>query len=141
SVWENPAMMRPTKKNPGRSRPAKPSRTARPEGRRRNPPPADAARAPERGQKILAPAGLAHHRDAEEWIRAGRVTVNGEVATLGTRARGSDKVRLDGHLVHQAPARRAATWLCHRSPGENLLPPREDDDAATGTASRDALSQ
>ncbi len=92
-------------------------------------------------QKILARAGLASRRDAEEWIRAGRVTVNGEVATLGTRARGSDKVRLDGHLVHQAPARRAATWLCHRSPGENLLPPREDDDAATGTASRDALSQ
>jgi 23S rRNA pseudouridine2605 synthase len=29
-------------------------------------------------------------------------------------------------LIHQAPAKRAATWLCHRSPGENLLPPREE---------------
>lgn len=112
-----------------------------PESRRREALPAEAGGAPERVQKILARAGLASRRDAEEWVRAGRVTVNGEVATLGTRARGSDKIRLDGRLIHQAPARRAATWLCHRSPGENLLPPREDDDAASDTDSRDALSQ
>lgn len=93
-------------------------------------------------QKILARAGLASRRDAEEWIRAGRVTVNGDIATLGTRARGSDKLRLDGRLIHQAPARRAATWLCHRSPGENLLPPRESSDAVgEGADARDAMSQ
>lgn len=93
-------------------------------------------------QKILARAGLASRRDAEEWIRAGRVSVNGETATLGTRARGSDKLRLDGRLIHQAPARRAATWLCHRSPGENLLPPREAGDADTSEPdARDAMSQ
>lgn len=113
-----------------------------PENRRRETPAAEAGGAPERVQKILARAGLASRRDAEEWIRAGRVSVNGEIATLGTRARGSDKVRLDGRLVHQAPARRAATWLCHRSPGENLLPPRETGDAAgTEPEGRDAMSQ
>ncbi|MBK6673862.1 MAG: hypothetical protein IPG49_10465, partial [Proteobacteria bacterium] len=59
-----------------------------------------------------------------------------------SRASGHDKVRLDGKLVHQAPSRRSATWLCHRSPGENLLPPREPDgDAAQAQTGRDAVSE
>jgi 23S rRNA pseudouridine2605 synthase len=85
--------------------------------------PAPPAGAAERVQKILARTGLASRREAEEWIRAGRVTVNGEPATLGSKAQGSDQLRLDGKLVHKAPANRAATWICHRSPGENLLQP------------------
>jgi 23S rRNA pseudouridine2605 synthase len=95
-------------------------------------------------QKILSRAGLASRREAEEWIRAGRVTVNGEVAQLGSRASGHDQVKLDGRLVHQAPARRTATWLCHRSPGENLLPPREDSeqgDAVAAKSGRGAVSE
>lgn len=91
-------------------------------------------------QKILARAGLASRRQAEEWIRAGRVTINGEPATLGTRALGSDLLRLDGRVIHQAPVRRSATWLCHRSPGESLLPPREDEEADSGE-DRDAVSE
>ena len=101
----------------------------------RRPPPAPTAE-PERIQKILARAGLASRREAAEWIRAGRVTINGEKATLGSRASGSDKLRLDGRLVHQAPSRRTATWLCHRSPGENLLTPRDGDEGAEAAAAR-----
>jgi 23S rRNA pseudouridine2605 synthase len=88
-------------------------------------------------QKILARAGLASRREAEEWIRAGRVTINGEVATLGSRARGNDLLKLDGRLIHRAPLRRSATWLCHRSPGEALLPSREGSE---GDA-REAISE
>jgi 23S rRNA pseudouridine2605 synthase len=96
----------------------------------------------ERVQKILSRAGLASRRQAEEWIRAGRVTINGEAAQLGSRASGHDQVRLDGRLVHQAPSRRSATWLCHRSPGENLLPPREPGgDAAQAQSGRGAVSE
>ena len=79
-------------------------------------------------QKILARAGLASRREAEEWIRQGRVSVNGQVATLGTRAEGKDHVRLDGRLIHQAPIRTAATFLCHRSPGDPLREPRDGDE-------------
>ena len=84
----------------------------------------------ERVQKILARAGLASRREAEEWIRAGRVTINGEPATLGSKAQGSDQLRLDGRLIHKAPANRAATWICHRSPGENLTQPEGGSESA-----------
>jgi 23S rRNA pseudouridine2605 synthase len=83
-------------------------------------------------QKVLAQAGLASRREAEEWIRAGRVTINGEKATLGARAASGDQLRLDGKLIHRAPTKRSATWLCHRSPGENLVTPREDADVVAG---------
>ena len=81
-------------------------------------------------QKILARAGLASRREAEEWIRQGRVTINGDVATLGTRAAGNDQVKLDGRLVRQASTVRSATYLCHRSPGEGLTEPREGEERA-----------
>jgi 23S rRNA pseudouridine2605 synthase len=93
----------------------------------------------ERVQKILARAGLASRREAEEWIKAGRISINGEIATLGTKARGSDQIRLDGKLVHQAPSSRSATWICHRSPGENLLEPKADD--ARGDDMRGSVSE
>jgi 23S rRNA pseudouridine2605 synthase len=52
-------------------------------------------------QKILAQAGLASRREAEEWIREGRVFVNGRVAKLGDRADpGKDAVRVDDKRVH-----------------------------------------
>ena len=40
----------------------------------------------ERLQKLIASAGLCARRTAEEWIAAGRVCVNGAVASLGDRA-------------------------------------------------------
>ncbi|HVT45540.1 MAG TPA: pseudouridine synthase [Thermoanaerobaculia bacterium] len=55
----------------------------------------------ERLQKIIARAGMASRREAEEMIRAGRVTVNGRVVTqLGTRADpDADHVKVDGKLI------------------------------------------
>jgi 23S rRNA pseudouridine2605 synthase len=55
----------------------------------------------ERLQKILAHAGIASRRKAEEIITKGRVTVNGKVVTeLGTRAdAASDAIRVDGKRI------------------------------------------
>jgi 23S rRNA pseudouridine2605 synthase len=48
-------------------------------------------------QKVLASAGLASRRAAEELIADGRVTVNGEVAILGRRVDvDADKIAVDG---------------------------------------------
>ncbi len=54
----------------------------------------------ERLQKILARAGIASRREAEELIRLRRVTVNGDVAELGAKADPArDLIRVDGQLV------------------------------------------
>lgn len=54
----------------------------------------------ERVQKLLARAGVASRREAEELIRAGRVTVNGEVIELGAKADPSaDAIKVDGKRV------------------------------------------
>ena len=81
--------------------------------------------AAERLQKVVAQAGLASRREAEEWIRAGRITINGTVAVLGARVAAGDELRLDGRPLRvraEAPAR---AFLCHRSPGEPLTEPAE----------------
>jgi 23S rRNA pseudouridine2605 synthase len=44
----------------------------------------------------LARAGVASRRKADELIKAGRVTVNGEPGQLNTFVRSTDEVRLDG---------------------------------------------
>ena len=53
----------------------------------------------ERLQKVLAEAGLASRRQAEQWIRDGRVTVNGQPAVLGQRLQPRDELRVDGRPV------------------------------------------
>jgi 23S rRNA pseudouridine2605 synthase len=56
---------------------------------------------PTRLQKVLADAGVASRRAAEEFITSGRVAVNGKVVTtLGTRVDpATDKVAVDGQVV------------------------------------------
>lgn len=110
-------------------------------GRRHKPARAHQAAEPERLQKLLARAGLASRREAEEWIKAARITVNGEVATLGVRAGPTDEVRLDGRVVHQGAASAAgdAVFICHRSPGENLRPTHELGDEQAAAALLDRL--
>ena len=69
--------------------------------------------------------GVASRREAEDWIRAGRLTVNGEPAVLGTRVGRVDHLRLDGRLIHRHEVAAGQVYLCHRSPGENLRTPDE----------------
>jgi 23S rRNA pseudouridine2605 synthase len=94
----------------------------------------------ERLQKVLSRAGLASRREAEDWIRAGRITVNGEPAVLGVRVSPSDQLRLDGRLIRQRETSGGPTaFVCHRSPGESLTQPNsevpaEGGDAAPSTA-------
>jgi 23S rRNA pseudouridine2605 synthase len=50
----------------------------------------------ERLQKVLAGWGLGSRRAIEQWIEAGEVKVNGEVATLGARLLPTDRVEIRG---------------------------------------------
>ncbi len=62
----------------------------------------------ERLQKILAKAGVASRRKAEEMIEQGRVQVNGKIVTvLGTKADAArDHIRVDGKLLQGAERHR-----------------------------------
>ncbi|MCI9352834.1 MAG: rRNA pseudouridine synthase [Lawsonibacter sp.] len=60
----------------------------------------------ERLQKLISACGLASRRAAEEWITAGRVTVNGEKAHLGDRADlDRDTVLVDGRPLRPGNGR------------------------------------
>jgi 23S rRNA pseudouridine2605 synthase len=50
---------------------------------------------PERLHKLLAAAGLGSRREIEDWIRAGRITVNGVTATIGQSVELRDRVAID----------------------------------------------
>lgn len=59
----------------------------------------------ERLQKILSAAGVCSRRRAEEYLLAGRVTVNGRPAGLGDKADlEQDEIGLDGRLVGRPTA-------------------------------------
>jgi len=53
--------------------------------------------------KYISETGVCSRREADARIAAGRVTVNGQVATLGTQVAESDTVRLDGEPLGAAP--------------------------------------
>ena len=74
----------------------------------------------ERLQKALAQAGLGSRRQVEQWIVDGRVTVNGQVATLGVRVSGGDIVRLDNRTLSLAAAEKGLPriLLYHKQEGE-----------------------
>ncbi len=61
----------------------------------------------ERLQRILAHAGIASRRAAEQFILDGRVAINGEtVTTLGTKANpATDEIRVDGKVLRVEPPR------------------------------------
>ncbi len=55
--------------------------------------------APLRLNKFLSETGVCSRREADKWIEAGRVTLNGARAALGTRVAPGDQIRVDGALV------------------------------------------
>lgn len=53
----------------------------------------------EKLQKVLARAGHGSRREMEAWIAAGKVSVDGEIATLGDRVGVDAKIRIDGRSI------------------------------------------
>lgn len=49
--------------------------------------------------KYISETGVCSRREADKWIEAGRVTLNGASAALGTVVSEGDEVRIDGDLI------------------------------------------
>lgn len=74
----------------------------------------------EKIQKVLANAGLASRRQIEDWLRAGRVVVNGSLAKLGDRITLDDKVKVDGREIQliKSASKKTRVILYHKPEGE-----------------------
>src|SRR5207342_3323389 len=72
---------------------------------------------PERIAKRLARAGLCSRRDAERWIAAGRVTVDGKLLeTPAFTVTDQSRIEVDGKPLPDAD--RARLWRYHKPTGE-----------------------
>ena len=49
--------------------------------------------------KYISETGVCSRREADKWIEAGRVTLNGQPASLGTQVADGDEVRVDGDSI------------------------------------------
>ena len=83
----------------------------------------------ERLHKLLAQHGIGSRRQVEEWIRAGRVLVNGRPAEVGQRVIPTDRITVDGRDV----SKRLATTpslrvILYHKPGGEMTRGREGDD-------------
>lgn len=74
---------------------------------------------PPKLHKALADAGHGSRREIEEWILAGRVSVNGQPAHVGQRVGPEDKIRLNGKLVQlKFGLRQPRVLVYHKPEGE-----------------------
>ena len=79
----------------------------------------------EKLQKVLAQAGFGSRRTMEEWIAAGRVSVNGEPATLGMRVKEGDLVKAERRTIRVGEREHAIRVLLYHKP-EGEIVSRDD---------------
>lgn len=73
--------------------------------------------------KHISDSGIASRREADAWIAAGRVTINGKPGELGTQVKPGDVVLVDGRPL---PARRAGVYIAlHKPPGVTCTTERD----------------
>jgi len=82
---------------------------------------------PPKLHKALADAGYGSRRELEEWIIAGRVSVNGLPAHVGQRVGPEDKIRVNGKLVQLKFGLRLPRVLVYHKPEGEIV--SKDDPA------------
>lgn len=75
---------------------------------------------PMRIQKFLANAGIASRRTIEEWIKSGKIHINGTVATLGQSVSSQDVIKVADKVVHLKAfdVQETRVLLYHKPEGE-----------------------
>jgi 23S rRNA pseudouridine2605 synthase len=85
----------------------------------------------EKLHKVLARAGLGSRRAIEDWIRAGRVKVNGKPAEIGARISDKDIVHVDGRRVPLRRSRPALRMLIYNKPPGEVCTRRDPEGRPT----------
>jgi len=79
----------------------------------------------EKLQKVLARSGIGSRREMERWIEAGRITVDGRLATLGDRVTAEARLAVDGRQLDKPSGNRTRVIIYHKPEGE--ICSRRDD--------------
>ena len=80
----------------------------------------------EKLQKVMARMGLASRREIEAWISAGRVKVNGAVASLGVRVDLHDAIAVDGKVIRREEAAESVRRVIIYNKPEGEICTRDD---------------
>lgn len=80
---------------------------------------------PIRLHKILAQAGYGSRRELEEWILAGRISVNGKPAEVGQLVGPQDRIKVNGRLINVNFSQRMPRVLIYNKP-EGEIVSRDD---------------
>lgn len=76
--------------------------------------------------KYISSTGICSRREADKWIDAGRVKVNGQVARKGNRVETGDKVTIDGKLLQYQP--KSVYLALNKPPGITCTTDQSDKD-------------
>lgn len=74
----------------------------------------------DRVQKVLAAAGHGSRRKVEQWIREGRVMIDGRRAVLGDTLAGGERVVLDGQRLRLARVAQPHRHILYHKPGDEI---------------------
>ena len=85
----------------------------------------------ERLQKFLARMGLGSRRQIEDWIRQGRITVNGAVAQLGNQVNGAERIQIDSQPIQVRPFGQRRRVLAYYKPVGEMSSRRDPEGRPT----------
>ena len=78
--------------------------------------------------KFVSATGLCSRREADKWIDAGRVVLNGKVATRGNRVLPGDEVIVDGEKIQSKSKAKTVYLAFHKPPGVTSTTDPNDPD-------------
>jgi 23S rRNA pseudouridine2605 synthase len=81
----------------------------------------DTAGGSQKLHKVLAQGGFGSRRTMEEWIREGKITVNGSVAAVGTRVAPGDIIRIGRKVVRWPTSQRLPRVLLYHKPEGEIV--------------------
>lgn len=85
----------------------------------------------ERIQKFLANHGVASRRQIEEWIKMGRIQINDEVATLGSKVTERDVIKIDYKIFKPRIKQNKIKVLVYHKPAGEICSRADEKDRPT----------